>query len=251
MKLLIIDSDPKAVESVELTAGLAWPRATTLVASRGDAGINAVDSGAPMLVVLEANLPDLSGFRVCRQIRQYSNVPIIMLSNRDKEADIVRGLDAGADDYIVKPANPLVFIARANAVLRRSYLQPFSETTGFKYGELEIDFETAKVTLAKRPVKLTTTEYKLLIQLVKNAGRIVPRWTLIDLVWGRKNIVDSHCLKVCIARLRKKLEEDAVTPKYIITERSRGYGFPRGPARESPIIQGNSDIQDLPSSSLQ
>ena len=236
MNLLVIDNDAEVVELVETIAGLAWPGTTTLFASRGDAGIKAVDSEAPKLVVLEVDLPDLDGFSVCRQIRQYSEVPIIMLSNRDKEADILQGLDVGADDYIVKPLIPLVFIARANAVLRRSYPQPSSENTVYKYGDLEINFGTAKVTLAKRAVKLTSTEYQLLNQLVKNAGKIVPSRTLIDLVWGRKHLVDIPSLKVCIARLRNKLGEDAATPKYIITERSLGYGFGKGPAKDSPSI---------------
>ena len=229
MKLLVIDNDPEVMKLVEVSAGLAWSSTTTLSASNGDAGINAVDSEAPKLVVLEVDLPDLDGFSVCQQIRQYSEVPIIMLSNRDKEADIIQGLDVGADDYIVKPLIPLVFIARANAVLRRSDPQPSSGNRIYKYGDLEIDFATAKVTLAKRAVKLTPTEYQLLIQLVKNAGEIVPSQTLIDLVWGRKHQVDFPWLKVYIARLRNKLGEDAATPKYIITKRGRGYGFAKGP----------------------
>lgn len=235
MKLLVIDNDPEVLELVELTAGLAW-QATTLSASSGDAGINAVISEAPQLVVLEVDLPDLDGFSVCRQIRQHSDVPIIMLSNRDKEADITQGLDVGADDYIVKPLNPMVFISRANAILRRSYPQPSSKNGVFKYGDLEIEFDRAKVTLAKGAVNLTSTEYQLLIQLVKNAGEIVPSQTLIDLVWGRKHLVDIPWLKVYIARLRNKLGEDAATPKYIITKRGRGYGFAKGPAKDSPSI---------------
>jgi len=228
MKLLIIDNDPEVVELVEVTAGLAWSGTTTLSASSGDAGIYAVDSEAPKLVVLEVDLPDLDGFSVCRQIRQYSEVPIIMLSNRDKEADILQGLDVGADDYIVKPLIPFVFIARANAVLRRSDPRLSAENRLFKYGDLEIDFARAKVTLDARAVNLTYTEYQLLIQLVKNTGQIVPSPTLIDLVWGRKSLVNIPCLKVYIARLRNKLGEDVATPKYIITERARGYGFAKG-----------------------
>lgn len=225
MKLLVIDNDPGVVELVESTAGLAWPGTTTLFASSGNAGIKAVDSEAPKLVVLEVDLPDLDGFSVCRQIRRHSDVPIMMVSIRDKEADIVQGLDVGADDYIVKPLDPIVFISRVNAILRRAYPQPSAENRLFKYGDLEVDVVRAKVTLDKRAVNLTYTEYQLLIQLVKNTGQIVPSLTLIDLVWGRKSLVDIPCLKVYIGRLRKKLGDDVASPKYIITGRTRGYGF--------------------------
>ncbi len=245
MKLLVIDNDAEVVDLVESTSGLVWPGTTTVFASSGSAGIKAVDSEAPKLVVLEVDLPDLDGFSVCRQIRQHSDVPIIMLSNRDKEADIIQGLDVGADDYLVKPLDPIVFISRVNAVLRRAYPQPSAENRCFKYGDLEIDFARAKVTLDERAVDLTYTEYQLLIQLVKNTGQIVPSLTLIDLVWGRKSLVDIPCLKVYIARLRNKLGEDVATPKYIITERARGYGFAKGQRRDSPsIIQDSSDNED-------
>ncbi len=140
MKLLVIDSDPEVVDSVKLTAGMIWPKATTLSASSGDAGIDAVDSEEPNLVVLEVDLPDIDGFRVCREIRRFSDVPIIMLTERDKEADIVRGLDVGADDYIVKPLDSIVFVARVKAVLRRADLTLPFEDKVFNYGDLKVDF---------------------------------------------------------------------------------------------------------------
>ena len=119
MKLLIIDNDPEAVELAELTVGMTWPGATILSASNGDEGIFAADSEEPNMVLLEVDLPDMDGFTVCKEIRRSSDVPIIMLTGRGKEADMVRGLDVGADDYIVKPFKPIVFIAKLKAVLRR------------------------------------------------------------------------------------------------------------------------------------
>jgi len=221
MKLLVIDNNLDAVEVVELTVGMTWPEATTLSASSGDAGIDAVVSEGPNLVVLGVNLPDLDGFTACKEIRRFSDVPIIMLTERDKEADIIRGLDVGADDYIVKPLNPILFLARLKAVLRRSDL----EDKTFEYGDLKIDFGAAKVTLGGRCVELTPAEYRLLYQLIKRSGKIVLSRTLLGLVVGRKHMEETNYLKVHIKRLRHKLKEDATAPKYIFTERSVGYGF--------------------------
>ncbi len=225
MKLLIIDSDPEVVDSVKLTAGMIWPKATTLSASSGDAGIDAVGSEGPNLVVLEVDLPDIDGFRVCQEIRRFSDVPIIMLTERDKEADIVRGLDVGVDDYIVKPLDSIVFVARVKAVLRRADLTLPFEDKAFEYSDLKVDFGTSEVTLGEDRVNLTPTEYRLLCQLIKNAGKIVSSRTLLGLVWGRERSEETNYLKVHIKHLRHKLKEDATALKYIFTERNVGYGF--------------------------
>jgi len=225
MKLLIIDSDPEVVESVKLTVGMIWPEATTLSASSGDAGIDAIDSEGPNLVVLEVDLPDIDGFRVCQEIRRFSDVPIIMLTERDKEADIVRGLDVGADDYIVKPLDSILFVARVKAVLRRADLTTPFEDKVFNYAGLKVDFATAVVTLGKGRVNLTATEYRLLGQLIKRKGKIVRSRTLLGLVWGREHMEDTNYLKVHIKHLRNKLGEDPAAPKYIFTARNVGYGF--------------------------
>jgi two-component system KDP operon response regulator KdpE len=226
MKLLIIDNDLAAVELVELTVGMAWPEATVLSASNADEGIFAVDSKEPNLVLLEVDLPDMDGFTACKEIRRFSDVPIIMLTGRGKEADIVRGLDVGADDYIVKPFSPIVFIAKLKAVLRRCEPLPsLVEDGAFEYGDLKVDFGTSEVTLGGRVVNLTPTEYRLLCQLIKNAGKIVSSRTLLGLVWGRERLEETNYLKVHIKHLRHKLKEDAAAFKYIFTERNVGYGF--------------------------
>ncbi len=225
MKLLIIDSDPEVVESVKLTVGMIWPKATTLSASSGDAGIDAVGSEGPNLIVLEVDLPDMDGLSVLREIRRFSDVPIIILTERDKEADIVRGLDVGADDYIVKPLDSIVFVARVKAVLRRADLTLSFEDKAFEYGDLKVDFGTSEVILGGYRVNLTPTEYRLLCQLIKNAGKIVSSRTLLGLVWGRKRLEETNYLKVHIKHLRHKLKEDAAALKYIFTERNVGYGF--------------------------
>ncbi len=185
MKVLIIDDDPGAVESVEVTVGMTWPEATTVLASSGDAGIYSADSEAPDLAILEVDLPDIDGFTVCQEIRRFSEVPIVMLSSRSKEADILRGLQVGADDYIIKPLIPMVFLARMKAVLRRSYSMPYFTDGVFEFGDLKVDYGETKVTLGDRVLNLTRTEYKILWHLIKSAGKIVPNRTLLGLVWGR------------------------------------------------------------------
>ena len=226
MKLLIIDNDPEAVEMVELTVGMTWPEASIVSASNGDEGIFAADSREPNLVLLEVDLPDMDGFTVCKEIRRFSDVPIIMLTGRSKEADVVRGLDVGADDYIVKPLIPIVFMARLKAVLRRcDPLPSLVEDRVLEYGELKVDFGTAKVTLGGHGVNLTPTEYRLLCQLIRSKGKIVPSRTLLGLVWGRERLEETNYLKVHIKHLRNKLREATDAPKYIFNERNVGYGF--------------------------
>jgi len=225
MKLLIIDDDPEAAESVELTVGMTWPEAKTILAASGDAGIFSVNSEIPDLTVLEIDLPDMDGFTVCQEIRRFSDVPIVMLSSRSKEAEILRGLQVGADDYIIKPLIPMVFLARLKAVLRRSDSTPASEDRVFEYAELKVDSGAAKVTLAERDLKLTPTEYLLLCELIKAPGKIVSSRTLLGKVWGRDHVEETHLLKVHIKHIREKLGEQTAAPKYIFTERSVGYRF--------------------------
>ena len=225
MKLLVIDNNLDAVKVVELTVGMTWPEATTLSAFSGDAGIDAVDSEGPNLVVLEVDLPDIDGFRVCQEIRRFSDVPIIMLTERDKEADIVRGLDVGADDCIMKPLDPIVLMARLKAVLRRSDPTLFLvEDQTFEHGDLKVNFGRGKVTLGECRVDLTPTEYRLFYQLIQRRGQIVRSRTLLGLVWGWDHL-EMACLKVNIQRIRSKLGEDPAAPKYIFTARNVGYGF--------------------------
>ncbi len=225
MKLLIIDNDPETVESVELTVGMTWPEATTVLASSGGAGIHSADSEAPDLAVLEVDLPDTDGFTVCQEIRRFSDVPIVMLSSRSKEADILRGLQVGADDYIIKPLIPMVFLARMKAVLRRSESTPYFTDGVFEYGDLRVDYGETEVTLGDRVLNLSRTEYKILWHLIKSAGKIVPNRTLLGRVWGRENLEDTHYLKVHIKHLREKLGDHPAAPKYIFNERSVGYRF--------------------------
>ncbi len=226
MKVLVIDDDPDIVEVVSLTFEMRWPDSTIVSAPDGDTGIQMVDTESPTLVVLDIGLPDMDGYTVCQEIRRFSDVPIIMVTVRDKEADIVKGLQLGADDYVAKPFRPIEFMARVQSVLRRSQMTPYSgEERPFQHGDLTVDFTRHEVSLDGDPVKLTPTEYQLLYHLTKNAGRVLNHRTLLGRVWGREYLDETNYLKVHIKHLRQKLEEDPAEPKYILTERTVGYKF--------------------------
>ena len=144
MRALIIDNDQEIAEAVSLTFGMTWPDSETISATSGDAGIYLAGSEWPSLVIQEIDLPDMDGFTICKEIRRFSDVPIIMLTQRSKEGDVVRGLQVGADDYIIKPFRGLVFMAKVKAVLRRAEPTPIVVSDQvFEYGDLRIDFATA------------------------------------------------------------------------------------------------------------
>lgn len=226
MKVLVIDDDPDIVEVVTLTFEMRWPDITIISASDGETGIQKVDTDSPALVILDLGLPDTDGYSVCQEIRRFSDVPIMMLTIRDKEADVVKGLQVGADDYITKPFRPIELIARVQAVLRRSdATSSQGEERPLQHGDLLVDFARREVSRSGNPVKLTPTEYQLLYHLSKNAGRVMTHRTLLGRVWGREFLEETNYLKVHIKHLRQKLEADPSNPKYILTERTIGYKF--------------------------
>ena len=230
MRALIIDKDQEVAEAVSLTFGMAWPDSETISATSGDSGIYLAGSEWPSLVILEIDLPDMDGFTICKEIRRFSDVPIIMLTMRGKEGDIVRGLQVGADDYIIKPFRGLVFMAKVKAVMRRAEPTPTVVSDQvFEYGDLKVDFATAAVFLGERRVSFTPTEYRLLCQLLKSVGKVVPSRTLLGQVWGRDHLDETRYLKVHIKHLRNKLGDDSAAPTYIFTERNFGYGFAVSP----------------------
>ena len=177
-------------------------------------------------MVLDIMMPKMDGFEVCRRIREWSQVPIIMLSARGDEDDKVKCLDLGADDYITKPFGKVELIARVRALMRRTEssgtipTQPF-----FSCGDLEINFVKRKVTVAGTEVKLTPTEYNLLQELILNAGKVLTHTHLLNKVWGSEYREDTQYLHVFIRRLRAKLEPDPTNPRYIVTVSGVGYQF--------------------------
>ncbi len=228
MKLLIIDNNPGVAQSVNTAVALTWPEATTLFANTGGQGIHVAASEEPDLITMEVELSDMDGFSVCRQIRLFSDVPIIMMTERSKEADVVQGLNVGADDFILKPIGPIVFVARLRAVLRRANQTTTLARGGtFEYEDLKVDSNSVKVTLAGKVLKLSYIEYRLLCVLMKDSGKTIPRRRLLSQIWGRDHAEDTHYLNGPIKRLRSKLGEDSPSPRYIFTEWGLGYRFGR------------------------
>ena len=181
---------------------------------------------SPDIIILDIGLPDMDGYEVCKEIRRFSDAPIVMLTVRDKEADIVKGLQMGADDYVTKPFKHIELLARVQAVLRRAQMEPTSaEEEPFQTGKLHIDFSRREVLVEDQTVKLTPTEYQLLYHLVKNAGRVMTHRTLLGRVWGREYVDETNYLKVHIQHLRQKLGDDPSDPSMILTERGAGYKF--------------------------
>ena len=233
MKILIIDDDPDIVESVRLGFSLQWREVEVISASIGEEGLQLVEESRPDLVLLDVGLPRRDGYDILRELRGFTDVPVIMLTARDDVADKVKGLELGADDYITKPFDHLELLARVRAVLRRLDLKaPKSRIPSFRSGPLEIDFEAQEARLDGEHVSLTPTEFRLLEQLARNAGWIVPHEALLARVWGREYIEELDYLRVYVRRLREKLGDDPARPRFIRTERGIGYRFIR-PAQAS------------------
>ena len=221
MKILIVDDDPHLLDALALGLGLQWQDAIVLAARDGEEGLRLFYDQSPDVVVLDVRMPGKDGFAVLKEIRRVSDVPVLMLSAQGEEIDQVRGLELGADDYVVKPFGHLALLARIKAVLRRAELPPPVETApDFVAGDLAVNFGGRRVTRGGVPVELTPFEYKLLYHLVRNAGRVLPHQTLIDRVWGEEYGAPADYLKVFVSRLRAKLG-----PEYIQTERGLGYRF--------------------------
>jgi len=227
MKILIVDDEPRLVEVLTVSFQFQWQDATVLAASDGEEGLELLYEHDPDVVVLDVGLPGMSGLDVLRELRRTSDVPVIILSAAGDETDQVRGLELGADGYLVKPFSSLALMAHIKAVLRRAELAPPTDALpDFVAGDLAVHFQTHQVTLRGQDVKLTAVEYKLLYHLVRNAGRLMPRKALLDRVWGKEYDATEHYLRVFISRLRSKLETTGRAP-LITTERGVGYRFVR------------------------
>ena len=195
------------------------------VSADGDEALVAVAERRPDLIILDWMLPGTSGLEVCRQLRRASetrNLPIILLTARGEEPDRVRGLDSGADDYVVKPFSPSEVMARVRAVIRRT--RPASVEDRLTFADIEMELETHRVTRAGAPIHLGPTEYRLLRHLMEKPGRVYSREQLLDAVWGHNVYVETRTVDVHIRRLRKALNQDGA-PDLIRTVRSAGYAL--------------------------
>jgi two-component system KDP operon response regulator KdpE len=194
-------------------------------AETGQQGLIEVGTRKPDTVVLDLGLPDMEGIEVIQQIRSWSTVPIIVLSARTDEAEKVKVLDAGADDYLTKPFGSAELLARIRAQLRRRSLAVEGNSNNglYSFGEITVDLPKRQVFRAFELVHLTPIEFRLLGILIRNAGRVVTQRQLLKEVWGPTYVESSHYLRIYMGHLRQKLEEDAAQPKYLITETGVGY----------------------------
>jgi len=223
-KILIVDDDPMLSELIGYnleSEGYAIVRAQD-----GREGLAKFETEQPDLVILDVSMPKLNGWEVCERIRAVSDTPVMMLTAQGREEDIVRGLDLGADDYLTKPFQVRVLLARIRAALRRAHLSPEPKPE-ITYADdyLVIDLADRRVTVDGEVTKLTPTEYKLLAFLVENKGRILTFRQILENVWGFEYIDDIDYLRVYIWHLRKKLERDSKNPVYLLNELSTGYRF--------------------------
>lgn len=224
-KILVVDDEPRYLRLLE--ANLLTEGYDVLTAADGLQAIDIFSSNPVELILLDVMMPRLDGFATCQRIRQYSNVPIIILTAKGEEQDRVRGLDLGADDYLVKPFSATELLARVRAVLRRSQVSKESgQERFFEHGDLRIDFARAEVWKGNQPIFLSATEYRLLLQFAHHVGKILTAEDLLTSVWGPEYKTDKEILWVSIARLRQKLEEEAHEPKHIVTRSGLGYLMP-------------------------
>lgn len=193
-------------------------------ATSGTDGLRLAASQPPDLIILDLGLPDLDGQEVLRRLREWSSAPIIVLSARDQETQKIQALDHGADDYVTKPFGTGELLARMRTALRHTYA-PGPDATQVTIGELHIDLTARLVQVRGREVHLTPLEFKLLVTLIKHAGKVLTHRFLLREVWGPQDSQEYHYLRVFVASLRRKLEDDPARPRYILTEQGVGYRF--------------------------
>jgi len=219
LRILIVDDEAPIRRYLRVALGAQGY--TVLEAAGGQEAINAVVAGRPDLIILDLGLPDIDGVEVARRLREWSQTPIIILSVREGEQDKIAALDAGADDYLVKPFGTGELMARIRVVLRR--LAHGTDEPVLQVGALRMDLPRHLVTIADREITLTPTEYDLLRHLMQNAGRVITHRQLLRLVWGVAYENEMHLLRVNVSNLRHKLEPDPSQPTIIHTEPGVGY----------------------------
>lgn len=221
--VLIVEDDPNTAALVKTY--LEKEGFSTLHAADGHTGLQIAREESPVFVILDIMLPGLDGWEVCRQLRTFSNVPLLMLTAREEEIDRVKGLAIGADDYVIKPFSPRELVERVKAILRRTRPVEEQQATSLRHGYLEIELEKHRVKRDGQVVQLTTTEYRLLKTLIQSPGRVFSRNELLDSLYKHGEIVVDRVIDVHIGKLRQKLEEEPAKPRYILTARGFGYSF--------------------------
>jgi two-component system, OmpR family, KDP operon response regulator KdpE len=219
LKILIVDDERPIRRFLNASLGGLYK---VLEAENGGEAIRTAAFNHPDLIILDLGLPDMDGTEVTRQLREWTDVPIIVISVRDSEREKVMVLDAGADDYLTKPFGISELLARIRVALRRSSKSE-AESLAYQNGDLLVDLLKREVRVGDQPVMLTPTEYSILRTLIRYAGRVLTHQQLIREVWGENCEPDSHLLRVNISNLRRKIESDPLRPRHIITEPGVGY----------------------------
>src|SRR5436305_3656065 len=235
--ILAADDDPQLLRLI--SRNLQLDGYESPAANDDQQALELLQTNSPDLLLLDVMMPRMDGFTVCYRVREFSSVPIIIITARGQDQDKVRGLDLGADDYLTKPFSVDELLARVRAVIRRSqftareYSQGLRATT--ETGSLVIDYSQHMVMLKDHEIALTPTEYRIIAYLSQNVGRVVTQDLLLEHVWGPEYLGESHMLKVNINRLRRKLEVDATQPRYILTKVGVGYSLAALPVGTSDI----------------
>ena len=219
-RVLVVDDEPQIRRF--LRASLAAKRYMVLEAATGQEALLKATSEQPDIIVLDLGLPDLDGMEIIRQVREWSKMPILVLSVRGRESDKIAALDAGADDYVTKPFGMGELMARIRAALRNRLGDETDEPV-FRSGGLTVDLARREVSVDGQNVKLTPTEYDVLRTLVTHAGKVVTHQHLLREVWGPADMDQTHYVRVYVGQLRQKLEADPAQPRYILTEPGVGY----------------------------
>jgi two-component system KDP operon response regulator KdpE len=225
-RILLVDDEVAIQRSVGL---LLRSRGYDVeIAPNGADALRLLESSAPDLVVLDLGLPDLDGTEVCRRMRAHSKAPIIVLSARAEETDKVAALDVGADDYVTKPFGPEELLARIRVALRRTTVGAETETGTFSAGGLTIDYDRRRVTRDDVEIRLTPKEFELLSLLARNHDRVLTHRAILKAIWGPNAVEQPEHLWTLVAQLRKKIEPDAATPRYLVSEPWVGYRLVTG-----------------------
>jgi len=222
--ILTADDDPQLLRLI--ARNLELEDYQVLVASDGQQALEQIEQHAPDLVLLDVMMPRMDGFTVCQRVREFSAVPIIIVTARGQDQDKVRGLDLGADDYLTKPFSIEELLARVRAVLRRAQFTASEQAHAMRtatIGDLTIEYAQHLVRMGGREIELTPTEYRILAYLAQNSGRVMTQDLLLEHIWGTEYVGEGHMLQVNINRLRHKIEPDPMHPRYILTKVGIGY----------------------------
>jgi len=229
--VLVVDDDIRILRMIKRMLELEGYQVFT--AGSGQEALDTLDEETQDIILLDIMMPDIDGYTVCQRIREFSQIPIIMVTAKGADEEKIKGLDAGADDYVTKPFSASELAARVRAALRRTKISVLPGAPVFRSKDLLIDFVQHRAFVGNEEVNLSSIEYRILCYLALNAGRVITHTLLLDKVWGSEYTGDSHLLHVSIARIRQKIGDDAKNPAYILTRPGIGYMLLK-PTEEPP-----------------